>query len=638
MPHINATRSDDSTHAAEGTSDRAAAIVDIVSELVKTPEHDEIPALQSALERIARIADAAVIALRAMDDNGLLQFVAGWSEIPGILDGPQEPLERNGALPISPLVTSLLAEMPVRPLRSQVQSWSAQLPTDIPPSVFCPVIEGGEPTGFLCLVARPDAAWSPEVVAAVAVSAAMLGQFRARVGAERLLARQVAFSNCQLEIAESFLALKAGEEGPALGHALRTIGEFLGAESVALWERWGSNRVRVTQRWLAPGIGDVEFGRASVALDEPWLEMVRCGDGPVQFSASDLGEEAESVCSSDFERDFLLVPTASRSNSSGALLIGTTPNRTWEQWEVSGLMAFAGRVPELRARLALEEQFVAAFHAAPVGVVVRAEDGTLLDCNDAFVEFLGYESKVELIGSAPHDVLWPSGVDGIVKSVFGPEPGTLPSGFELPFRHRQGRVVWGKMTLQEMTSTGSRMVLGHIQDVTDARTKRLELQHLAEHDELTGLRNRRSLSDLAQPMLNGGRNARCGGAIVVIDLDGFKQINDSHGHVLGDELLRAVGSRLDLTAEPGETAVRFGGDEFVIVCEGPIDERAARMVARRFTSAIAEPIDLGGDRIFLGASAGIAVITESDTTIDDIVKRADADMYVFKRAKAPASA
>jgi diguanylate cyclase (GGDEF)-like protein len=156
--------------------------------------------------------------------------------------------------------------------------------------------------------------------------------------------------------------------------------------------------------------------------------------------------------------------------------------------------------------------------------------------------------------------------------------------------------------------------------------------HAAAHDPLTGLANRSTFGDRLRHAVQ--RTKRTPGAIAVlfIDLDRFKDLNDSLGHSAGDELLRVVASRIDADLRPGDTVARFGGDEFVALCEDLAGPEAAFDVAERVRSAVAQPIELAAGEVTITASIGIALPDRPDRTAEAILQAADRAMYEAKAA------
>jgi diguanylate cyclase (GGDEF)-like protein len=167
----------------------------------------------------------------------------------------------------------------------------------------------------------------------------------------------------------------------------------------------------------------------------------------------------------------------------------------------------------------------------------------------------------------------------------------------------------------------------------ELRRSSAELRRLAVHDALTGLPNRTLLFDrIGQALAQRGRS---GGEVGVLfcDLDGFKAINDRHGHDAGDAVLRTVAERMLSVARAGDTVARLSGDELVVVCPGLSALADLGPVAERLTRAVAAPIDLGGERITPGISVGAAIARDGDDP-ETLLRRADAQMYVAKRAAA----
>ena len=175
-------------------------------------------------------------------------------------------------------------------------------------------------------------------------------------------------------------------------------------------------------------------------------------------------------------------------------------------------------------------------------------------------------------------------------------------------------------------------IQGMFADVTERRRAAEQLAHQARHDSLTGLPNR----DLFQERLEGhlvDASAASGRlAVLIVDLDRFKEINDTFGHHYGDRILQRLGPRLEAVLGPGDTVARLGGDEFGVILPGGGRERASA-VAERLLAAIAEPIPVGGHRLDVGASIGVALCPDHGANRISLVQRADVAMYAAKKAQ-----
>jgi diguanylate cyclase (GGDEF)-like protein len=164
----------------------------------------------------------------------------------------------------------------------------------------------------------------------------------------------------------------------------------------------------------------------------------------------------------------------------------------------------------------------------------------------------------------------------------------------------------------------------------DASVARKELAKLSMLDSLTGLPNRRSLPTWYQRGLHRATEDASYMAVLFVDLDHFKGVNDSHGHDIGDQLLVEVSQRLRTAVRPSDRVVRYGGDEFVILCNDVTAPVAAARVAERVIASLEEPFDLGVALIGISASIGIAVVDSHSGSMDDVLNAADAAMYEAK--------
>jgi diguanylate cyclase (GGDEF)-like protein len=156
-------------------------------------------------------------------------------------------------------------------------------------------------------------------------------------------------------------------------------------------------------------------------------------------------------------------------------------------------------------------------------------------------------------------------------------------------------------------------------------------EHLALHDALTGLPNRRLLEDRLANMLERAERNHTRAAILVVDLDGFKQINDTHGHAVGDEFLREVALRLGKVVRRADTLARSGGDEFTVLVSDILQPNGAQILAQKLQMELDRPIAVRQLQLCVSGSIGVAVYPEDGQTADVLWARSDADMYRAKR-------
>ena len=169
-------------------------------------------------------------------------------------------------------------------------------------------------------------------------------------------------------------------------------------------------------------------------------------------------------------------------------------------------------------------------------------------------------------------------------------------------------------------------------DISLLKAAQRELEQLASFDALTGLPNRRLLNDRLEQTLRRMHRRNDGLALLFIDLDGFKNVNDTHGHAIGDLALQAVASRLQRCVRSSDSVGRWGGDEFAIVLDGARLPADAALVGERIVAAMAEPLVIEGRQLTLAASIGIAVYPDDGTDAAGLLRSADAAMYEVKEA------
>jgi diguanylate cyclase (GGDEF)-like protein/PAS domain S-box-containing protein len=204
-----------------------------------------------------------------------------------------------------------------------------------------------------------------------------------------------------------------------------------------------------------------------------------------------------------------------------------------------------------------------------------------------------------------------------------------------------GRVRWlWERCRPRRADDGRLLVDGIVNDITERRRMQELLQAAADHDQLTGLPNRSWFQRRLEAAVVAAREAGSSIAVLFVDLDGFKAVNDRWGHAAGDDVLVAVGRRLQ--AEAGSAvAARLGGDEFLLLTE-PREmvadaERAAVQLASRLHDALAAPLRLAGATHVIGASIGIAVLGRDADTVEGMIRSADASMYRVKRSSRQAA-
>lgn len=287
------------------------------------------------------------------------------------------------------------------------------------------------------------------------------------------------------------------------------------------------------------------------------------------------------------------------------------------------------RIVALRDRAAAEGRFEAAFLRSPIGMALSDLGGYPTAVNRALCDMLGREPD-ELVGQRWYTFGHPDEVSLGVAVRDHLAAGGDHYSDERRYIRPDGSTVWVQVSVNLVRSSDEEPMyfMLQMQDVTDRKVMERELQHRALHDDLTGLPNRALLNDrLDHALVAAERSGRCTG-VAFLDVDGFKHVNDALGHAVGDRLLVEVGHRLIASVRPADTVARFGGDEYVLVCEDVTIE-AMTGLAGRITEAMAQPFAVDGREVPLHASVGIT-ISRSGSTSQSLLSEADAAMYRAK--------
>ncbi len=287
-----------------------------------------------------------------------------------------------------------------------------------------------------------------------------------------------------------------------------------------------------------------------------------------------------------------------------------------------------------RSSVALEQarrRFQQAFHSAPTGMaLVRTDDGRIVDANDSLAAMLVRPIE-SMVGTNIQRLTHPDDLRASAAERARFELGiTETLQVEQRYRRSDGGYVWAKTRVSLTEDEGVSLAITHIEDVTEQRRVAERLSYAATHDELTELPNRSALVSRLDRLLTDAAPGEV--AVLFIDLDNFKVVNDSLGHRAGDELLRQVARRFRDVMRDGDVLARFGGDEFVVFVNGAEGIIDPTMVADRLRAAAQIPVRLEGRELVVTASIGFAVNATTGLTADDLLRDADAAMYRAKSA------
>ncbi|MRW82738.1 EAL domain-containing protein [Pseudoduganella sp. FT26W] len=278
-----------------------------------------------------------------------------------------------------------------------------------------------------------------------------------------------------------------------------------------------------------------------------------------------------------------------------------------------------------------EARFRGAFGQAAVGLAQLSADGRWLRANRKLLDIVGYTEE-ELRGMHVSDLVTPEDwqIDApLLRALADGELET--SSREKRYLCKDGRRIWVKATVTAMQPDGSHASLvAVVEDISQRKQYEEELMHLARHDALTGLANRTLLLDRVSQAIAQARRSGNQVAMLFLDLDRFKTINDSLGHDAGDRVVVEVGRRLKQAVRDADTVARFGGDEFVVLMPELPTEHIAAALAQKILNALFEPMLIHGHEVAPACSVGISLYPRDGADGKVLLKNADAALYQAK--------
>jgi diguanylate cyclase (GGDEF)-like protein/PAS domain S-box-containing protein len=279
-----------------------------------------------------------------------------------------------------------------------------------------------------------------------------------------------------------------------------------------------------------------------------------------------------------------------------------------------------------------EERFATAFGEAPIGMALVGTDGRWLQVNRSICELTGYSER-ELLARTFQDITYPADLETDLEYVRQMLAGEIDTYLmEKRYVRKDGQIVWVQLSVSMVhVADGSPLYfVSQIQDISDRRLLEQELRHRAHHDPLTGLPNRVLLRDRLEQSIEQAKRRAEIVAVLFVDLDGFKKVNDRLGHSAGDEALRVLAARLQGAVRSSDTVARLGGDEFVVILPNVGTTIGAEAVARTILGRVQEAIRLEGGTVCITASIGLALYPDDAEKAATIVKLADDAMYRAK--------
>ncbi len=301
--------------------------------------------------------------------------------------------------------------------------------------------------------------------------------------------------------------------------------------------------------------------------------------------------------------------------------------------DVLGFFALVTNISRLREADAAIRLSASVFEATMEGIMVTDATATIISVNPAFTALTGYTSE-EIIGqnarilkSGRHDAAFFNAMFHDLRV------SKLWKG-EVWSKRKDGTIYLERLCISAICNEAgvAHRYVGVCADITQQWNKEQLVQHMALHDGLTDLPNRALLMErIGQLIAMTAREPRRI-ALLFLDLDGFKLVNDTWGHEIGDQVLKTVSSRLLSLLRPSDTVARLGGDEFVLLLDNPENRDSVAMIASRVIEVVNDPMNFNGKTAHVGTSIGIAFFAKEVTSPDDLLKNADDAMYKAKAA------
>ncbi len=284
----------------------------------------------------------------------------------------------------------------------------------------------------------------------------------------------------------------------------------------------------------------------------------------------------------------------------------------------------------LQSAQAQEEKFTLAFHSSPYSILLtRLSDGVIFEANDGFVNTIGFSCE-EAIGKTTTQLhLWAKQEDraDIVKLLLSDQH---VQGAEFQFRKKSGELMSGLFSAKIILVNNEKCILSSISDITEISRMKEKLQAAALHDNLTGIPNRMLFYERFALAAENAKLNHKKLAVMSLDIDHFKTINDRFGHAGGDLILIETTKMLADSLREVDTIARFGGDEFIILLSEIENRDDAERVTRKIMEKFRQPIIIGQDTLTLSISIGAAIYPEDGETINVLIQKSDDALYFVK--------
>lgn len=375
----------------------------------------------------------------------------------------------------------------------------------------------------------------------------------------------------------------------------------------------------------------IGVNKAFIALSEyseQALLKMTAYDLITQAEKQVMQQRFESNETSRYELELL-----TRSGTVKNVLVSPTSFRVNGQlYRLAEFIDISDRVKAFADLQEISQRYTAVFNQAAVGLGMVAPDGRWLDVNQRLCDIVGY-SRSELLTSSFQDITHADDLDEDLHFVSETLAGIRHSYvMEKRCLHKSGRVVWINLTvsLTRDMAGNPKFFVSAIEDITLRKRTESILSFQAKHDALTGLLNRQTLDEVLKRELDRAKRYQRSLSVLMIDIDHFKQVNDTRGHQAGDETLRQLAALLSREIRELDACGRFGGEEFLLVAP-ELDAAEALVLAQRIVAKVAaHPMIFANQTFYITVSIGTGSLSDEITSVSQLVRLADDAMYQAK--------
>ena len=399
-----------------------------------------------------------------------------------------------------------------------------------------------------------------------------------------------------------------------------------------------STNAKIMYKWSVPGFNGSDNALEAINFNDVrlkrWKDALQHGD-PVFGDIRDLPSSERQILEQNDTQSIAIVPLFSDKVWWGNIiierchdLIKTTPQELGSLMAIGRSLGVAIQREHAGKRL---HQAKIAFDSASEGILITNEKLRIVAINKGFTEITGYLES-EVLGSSPKILQSGTHDDRFYKKMWRILKKEGRWHGEVLNKRKTGETYYEWLTITAVKDELGKVVnyVGVFADITDIKRSQNRLHELVNHDPLTGLPNRRLLNELLEHSIKRAERDNHKIALLFIDLDRFKAVNDSLGHQVGDKLLLEASRRISLSMRDSDVVARLGGDEFVVMMDMISNPSDAALVAKKIIHALQIEFNIEENEIYISASVGISIFPKDCEDVEGLIKAADIAMYQVK--------